>query len=233
MDRTAMIRPLDRARLAGMRRTIIRPGSAAKPCLTLYEEGAERFVVKDCRDMHPALRGFFGRRNQRREIRVYEHLKGVPGIPKLWGVVDHEAFAVEYVEGRTLSRDHPQRILERAFTELERVLSSMHARGVVHLDLKQKRNILVRSDGRIAVVDFQSALILDHGIKALFLPLLRRRDRAGLLKFKGKYASHLMDEEELKAFRKELFLAKCWPFTSWTRALRKFFRTGGDGEEEA
>ena len=216
---------LRRERLRRMRRNVIRAGTYFKPELSLYEGGGDRFVVKDCSAMHPLLKGAVGRRTQRRETAIYGRLEGVKGIPAFRGVIDIDAFAVEYIEGETLSRGLAPDRLRRALLDLESIIEAIHSRRVVHLDLKQKRNVLVRPDDTVAVVDFQSALSLESALSSrLLFPWLKGRDRAGLVKFKGKYAPDLLSAEERRIFRRELVLARFWPFTQMVRALRKIFK---------
>jgi RIO-like serine/threonine protein kinase len=174
--------------------------------------------------MQPFLRWLTGRRTQKREVAVYRRLEGAQGIPRLMGVIDQEAFAVAYIDGDTLSRRMGQERLFRILQNLERVIAGIHERRVVHLDLKQKRNVLVQPDNTVFVVDFQSALCFGRGwLAGLILSFLKKRDRAGLIKFKAKYIPDSLSSREKKIYRKEQLLANFWPFTEWFRHLRKFF----------
>jgi RIO-like serine/threonine protein kinase len=187
--------------------------------------GDETVVVKDCSCMHPFLKRLMGQRTQKREVAVYHRLAGVSGIPSFKGVIDKDAFAVEFVAGETLSRAMGQERLGPILENLNKVISGIHERRVVHLDLKQKRNVLVLPDNGVYVVDFQSALCFPEGrLAGLIFSFLRKRDRAGLIKFKGKYAHELLSQTEKDIFRKELFLAHFWPFTAWIRQVRKLFK---------
>ena len=170
----------------------------------------------------PLFKTIIGRRILQREIGIYRHLQGVEGIPEFKGVVDRDAFAVAFVEGQTLSRHLEPERLRRALVDLESVIEDIHSRNVVHLDLKQKRNVLVRPDGAVAVVDFQSAIAFkDSALLRGFFSFLKKRDRAGLIKFRGKYCPDLLSPDEVKLYRRERFLARFWPFTALTRMIRK------------
>lgn len=90
----------------------------------------------------------------RREAAVYERLRGVPGIPRSFGLVgDH--LVLEHIEGPSL-RQHESRLAdrERFFARLLETLDAMHAAGVAHGDLKRKDNVLVGAGEQPYVIDF-------------------------------------------------------------------------------
>ena len=219
--------PLDREQFDGMEQRLLRKGTAFKPELRLCKpETGEPVVVKDCACMHPLLRRFLGRRNQRREVAIYRRLQGLDGIPALQGIIDENAFAITYIEGETLYRAMGEERLERILKNLEAVIHAIHARKVVHLDLKQKRNVLVREDDTVAVVDFQSAFSFHQGVFGpLCFRLLKGQDLAGLVKFKGKYIPHCLTPREERLFKRYLVLSKLWPFTHLFRLIRKIFKS--------
>ena len=215
---------IDRARLDRMEKKVLRAGTASRAEVALYRLSEDAVVVKDCSCMSPLLRSFFGRRVQKREIGIYRRLEGVDGVPAFRGRIDRNAFAMEFVEGETMARSLDQSRLERALATLTDVLESLHERRVVHLDLKQKRNVIVRPDGRSAVIDFESALHIPAWFPGnLFFPFLKGRDRAGLLKFKAKYAPALLPPIEAKAARRERRISRLWPFRDLVRKLRRGF----------
>ena len=217
---------LDRQSLALMEKVVLRPGSAFKAEVALYSCADDRVVVKDCAGLAPLFRSLFGRRIKRREAGTYRILEGVEGVPAFRGRIDRDAFAIEYIEGRTMARQLPEDLLEKAMASLDSVLRDMHARRVVHLDLKQKRNVLVRPDGNVAVIDFESALHFGEGRFGDFiLRILQRRDRAGLIKFKAKYAPHLLAPDEKRIAGKERFFGIIWPFKRLARLFKRLVRS--------
>ncbi len=222
---------LNRQRLAGMEKRVLRPGSTFEAEVALYSARAENsasarqcFVVKDCLAMHPLVRLLIGRRVKRREIGAYRHLRGVRGVPAFLGQVDRDAFAVEFASGQTMARQLDAELLRRAFASLASVLAGMHARRVVHLDLKQKRNVIVGDDGTVTIIDFESALCIPRFFPGdLLLAFLQRRDRAGLIKFKAKYAPHLLTPAEGRIAWRDRFFGILWPFKRINRFFRRFF----------
>ena len=74
------------------------------------------------------------------------------GIPGKAGRIDRFAFALEFVPGKAIERDE---VLPASFfTDLERLLRELHGRGVVHLDLRHKGNILASDKGEPFLLDF-------------------------------------------------------------------------------
>ena len=136
----------------------------------------------------------YGRRVLRREERALTALAGVPGVPALLGRIDADALALEFIDAEPLRRDLEPARLRRACSQLEEKIDRMHERGVVHLDLRQKRNVLVDAAGEVFLVDFQSAWVLAPG--GLALRMLAPLDRSAALKFRWRYAPELLDDEE-------------------------------------
>ena len=114
---------------------------------------------------HPnPLLAWFGRRAIRREARVYDQLRNVPGIPRSLGLADSEHLALEYVPGPTLRAAASSLAdRERFFVMLRESIQAMHAAGVAHGDLKRKENTLVGPDETPFIIDFGVACIRRRG----------------------------------------------------------------------
>jgi hypothetical protein len=98
-----------------------------------------------------------------REVATLQRLSH-PGIPRFVDVVKDEstgarALVMGYVDGDNLAdviaRDgaSPEKRLWTLLFEAAHVLAAVHGEGVVHRDLKPA-NLILRPDGRVAVVDF-------------------------------------------------------------------------------
>lgn len=224
--RIIMETSFDRDKLQEMESRVLQEGSYFKPEIRLYSSDDERIVVKDILAMHPAIKLLMGRRTMRREKRVYERLDGLRGVPRYLGSLDADAFAMAFVEGDTLHRGMGAERLVPALKDLESVLAGIHGRRVVHLDLKQKRNVLVDSDNHVSVLDFQSAFCFgDHIGGRMLFAFLRKRDLAGIIKFRGRYIPETLTPSELKSYKFDQRLARLWPFTHLVRMLRKLFNS--------
>jgi hypothetical protein len=137
--------------------------------------GGERLVVKTARPLGALAR---------RERAIYRRLAGIDGVPALGAPQGETWLTHAFVEGRPLgeiwreilreaeARDgrFDPRVPPDFYDRLEALVRAIHARGVIVLDLSKRDNIIVRPDGRPAVIDFQISL----GFPARPGPLARR-----------------------------------------------------------
>lgn len=155
---------LDRTNLARRTRRVLSKGGWGNPDVLLVERtsgGAELVVVKDFAVRSRWVRILLGRWLLRREERAYRRLSGIPAVPLLLGRVDMDALILEYRPGTLLSRSLAGHIPSGFMTELEESIQAMHGRGVVHLDLRHRSNILAGEDGKPVLIDFASALFFN------------------------------------------------------------------------
>lgn len=138
---------------------VLNRGRSRNPDVFLVETGAGVVVVKDFSPRAPWVRNFFGPWINRREIRAYRALDGHRGVPRLFGELDAQAFAVEYRPGHYVNRSQAHGISPTFLDELEEDIEEMHRRGVIHLDLRHRTNILLGRDGHPVLLDFASALV--------------------------------------------------------------------------
>ncbi len=179
-------------------------------------------VVKDFARSAFWLR-WVGRLQIRREIAAYEWLEGVPGVPAFVGRVDPDALAIEKIDGERLAfaRLRPEDGLAHV-AKLRRIVDAIHARGVVHNDLRGHDNVLLGRDGELTVVDFAAAIRMRPGGIAhrLFFRVLSLPDEAALLKWKGLIAPGSYtpaDEVFLRRFERWRAI---WPFNSKRRKAK-------------
>src|SRR5262245_34675744 len=100
-------------------------------------------VVKDFSRRGPWVRGL-GRLQIRRETAAYGWLEGLAGIPVFVGRIDPWALAIEKVDGERLAfAALTPGDGRRHVAALRLILDEMHARGVVHNDLRGRENVLL------------------------------------------------------------------------------------------
>ncbi|MGZ3591004.1 MAG: hypothetical protein ACXU99_10155, partial [Thermodesulfobacteriota bacterium] len=148
-------------------------GHFGKPDLNQVEVGGFSYMVKDAREEKFFLRWTLGLWLIHKEWKIYSRLVGIKGIPRPIERIDRFAFAIEFIPGRPILRGEP--LPSSFFTNLESVLGQVHARGVVHMDLRHKGNILISEKGEPFLIDFNSSFAFkEKGILRRYLfPLLR------------------------------------------------------------
>lgn len=144
----------------------------------------ERVVLKEARP-HAGLA--FDRADAvtrlERETRILERLQGLDVVPRIHGrfmLGDHEFLALEFIDGdplrSVLVEHYPVTAVEvdaataqeyaswalDTYSRVEAAVEAVHERGVVIGDLHPS-NILIRPDGRPALVDFEVSAELAEG----------------------------------------------------------------------
>jgi len=158
IDSTNASNPLDRAALAAAPAKLLRDGRWANAQVFRVEAAGREWVVKDFSRRALWVRYTIGRLLLRRELRALQRLDGIDGVPQRAFRIDGDAIAAEFIPGTTLGEVAPEHMTASFFVELERLLNEVHARGIVHLDTRGTGNMLRRTDGRPALIDFQASL---------------------------------------------------------------------------
>jgi hypothetical protein len=140
---------------------------------------------------------WLGRMLAAREQWFMDRLAGIEGTPVSLGAVTAAgavvptAIAHEWIDGHALAEG--ERVDDWFFPQLEAILDEAHRRGVAHVDLHKRENILVDDQGRPHLIDYQISFGIPHErplARALFggvLRLLQRCDRYHLLKHRVKH----------------------------------------------
>ncbi len=192
--------------------TCIVRGRFGKPDLSRVEVGGRTLMVKDVRRRLLFFRWTLGLWLIHKEWKIYSQLKGVHGIPQTIERIDRFAFVMEFVAGRPVERG--EALPPSFFLHLEQVLREVHKRGVVHLDLRHKGNILISQNGEPFLIDFNSSFYYkEKGLLRRFLfPVLRWVDYGGLLKLKQRISPSLMTPEEITFLKRFNLIRRLWIF---------------------
>jgi len=181
---------LDRHNLGQKTRAVLNHGGWGNPDVLLVETEVGAVVVKDFAPRTRYVRRWLGPWLLRREARAYCRLEGVESVPRLLGQLDSAALVLEYRPGVLLSRSLAGKLPPTFLAELQEAVAEMHRRGVVHLDLRHRSNILAGHDGRPVLLDFASALRFDRSTwwGRVGVTLLGWVDRRALRKWRVRLA---------------------------------------------
>lgn len=188
-------------------------GGFLSPVVSVVDHEGRPAVLKDYRKKNPVTRGLLAPALVKREFAVLRHLEGIPGIPKAYEIVEKRALLMEYIEGKTINKFKAGELPDRVYERLVELVRAMHGRGVVHLDLRQRKNILVAGD-RPWLIDFANAL------KGKLSARLRAVDESALLKFKQRNWPHLVTDADREVLKSHRFLRKFWIFSPRGRSVR-------------
>jgi hypothetical protein len=203
-------------------REVVVSGVGAKADVLVVAVDDGSVIVKDFARRSFWVRGL-GRLQIRREAQAYRWLEGVAGVPLFVGRIDALALAIERIDGERLAfaAADPVNALRRV-SELRAILDAIHARGVVHNDLRGRENVLLRRDGGLAVLDFAGSIRLRPGglTHRLLFRWLTLADEAAFLKWKGMIAPGTYTEEDEAFLRRFERWRGLWPFNPKRRKAR-------------
>ncbi len=204
----------------------------------VIEFDGQRAIFKDVHDRHPLFRFTLGRCLIRREFRLYRVLQGTEGVPRAYRMIDRDGFVAECIDGEPLSGEKIHEglnVSQEFYSRCMDLVGALHARRVVHLDLRNKKNLLCGRGDRAYVVDFASAVHIPRWVplSRVWISLLGWSDRVGVLKMKRKLSPELLSDGENKVLiRFERIRAVLFPPAVLFRALRRFRRRRRNAKAE-
>jgi len=112
------------------------------------------------------------------EVRIYEALQGVRGVPRFLGRIGATGFLHEFIPGEDLHAKLP--LSPGFFADLETLFNELHARRIAYVDSNKRENILFGADGKPWLIDFQISYALKTGPRGHFMArwLFRRLARS-------------------------------------------------------
>jgi RIO-like serine/threonine protein kinase len=188
-------------------------GGFLSPVVSVVDHEGRPAVLKDYRGKNAVTRGLLAPSLVKREFTVLRHLEGIPGIPRAYAIVEKRAFLLEYIEGKTINKFKAGELPDRVYERLVDTVRAMHERGVVHLDLRQRKNILIAGE-RPWIIDFANAM------KGKLSAKLRSIDESALLKFKQRNWPHLMTDADREVLKSHKFLRKFWIFSPRGKSVK-------------
>ena len=186
-------RPITRDQLERAKGQILSPGRWANAVLSLFPRDGEQWVVKDFRPRQFVVRSTIGRLLVRRELQALRKVAGLAGVPADAFRVDAHALAYRFIPGTTLSHAAADRKNAEFFLAFERLLGEVHARGIVHLDVRNGRNVLITDAGQPVLIDFQSYLGTAR-LPGAMRGWMERFDMAGVYKHWARHHPQTLGE---------------------------------------
>jgi len=197
-----------------------------------------RLVCKINRRMHFCFLplGLIGRLMTRSEISKLRRCEGIPEVPRVLARLDAHTYVYEYIKGQSLD-DRPP-LPPDFFDRLAQVLQQVHSRNIVHFDLHKRGNILIDTEGRPHIIDFQIArhigdrVLLSRWLSARLRRWLQSYDIYHIYKYKRRFQPELLTEAEERLSHNhtwplELERAIARPYKRIRRAvLRRLYAKG-------
>ena len=117
-------------------------GTWGKADILLVEKEGGKAIVKDFGRKILPIR-WYGRWQIRREASIYRRLSGIPGVPRYFGRIGKNAMAIEFIDGERISHWKRRELPPALFSRLWALIEAIHSRGIVHIDLRKRDNILI------------------------------------------------------------------------------------------
>ncbi len=207
-------------------RTLLSQGRWPKATVWRVHLQGEDWIVKDFSSRSLLTRVLVGATLVRREARALGRLDGLPGVPPGGFRIDRYALAYRFTPGRPLSsirgRDQPAAL----FPALERTLRAIHARGIIHLDVRNRRNVLLADSGDVLLIDFESYLDTRHWPGGL-RRALERFDLGGAYKHWANASPETLGDERRHLLERSTRWRRLWVihgFWYYPREARKFVK---------
>ena len=144
-------------------KTYLTRGAPFKADVTVVDLGEGPMVIKDFA-ARSWWRRLIGRIEIDRECRAYAYIGPMPCFPAFIGRIDHDALAVEKVDGVTLRfAEDIEEKRENYLGQIRSAMDRLTETGFLHLDARAYRNVLRRPDGRVVYIDLAGSFWIPPG----------------------------------------------------------------------
>lgn len=206
--------PFTRADMARAKTKLLRDGRIANAVVTRVELDGTAWTVKDFSSRPWYVRYTVAPFLLRRELSILARLHGVDGIAEQSFRIDQFAIAVSFMEGANIGQVPPATVTPSYLEAFEKLLQTMHHRGVVHLDVRGAGNVIVQPDGKPGLIDFQASLYTGW-MPNWLRRLLEDFDMSGALKKWLKYQPEAMGDERRQELERINRLRRFWIFRGY------------------
>ncbi len=199
---------------------LLHKGRSANAYLSIMRVDGSDWVIKDFKPCWWFVRWTWGIWMVRREYNALRRLQNLPGFPESVFLLDRFAICYRFIEGETVREVDQSRLDGEYFKKLEALVKLMHEHGVVHLDIRYRRNILITADNEPYLLDFQTSLLLSR-IPRFFHERLKNIDLSGVYKQWYKRAPDSIDEERFELLNRYNRHRKFWILKGYAGVKRK------------
>lgn len=148
-----------------------------------------------------------------RELKFLQLLGDIDNVPTASGAFGRNGLIYKYIEGKSL--DERPDIPDHFFSELEKLMALLHSRNICYMDLNKRGNILVGTDKRPYLIDFQISVLLRAPWLSFFRKAFQKEDLYHLFKHKRKFRPDLMSRQELLQSRRISWLIRIHRFVTY------------------
>jgi RIO-like serine/threonine protein kinase len=205
---------------------VLRDESPISPVIRLVRVNGKTCIWKDFSDRGFFVKAFVGLLIITREWMFISRLGTASCVPRAVQKVGWLGFIQEYVEAKPIHKLSPQEISPVLFERILEAIGELHRRGVVHLDLRERKNILIAPDGKPYLIDFATAFYFPPGMPFAqeLLDAIRLVDVSAVLKFKNRMCPGTLTEREKSFMRTFAALRRRWPFRRWKERSKDVIR---------
>ena len=197
----------------------ITDNKALKPDILIVEREQQSLVAKDFRNKGWVACYLWGPLIIMYEKYLLNKLEGIPQVPQVIGLADYNCLLISRIEGDEIKKRR-HLLANDFFDQLLKIAGDLHSRGVLHLDLAHKTNIMVDQHGKPAIIDFNSSLYLPpNGFFRPLIRLLAMVDRYSILRLKIRFRPQDSNPIERRKVERFLRLRKLWIFDQLLRRL--------------
>lgn len=212
--------PFTREDMKSAPQKLLRDGRTANAVVMKIEAAGRTWTVKDFSSRPWFVRWFIAPVLLSRELAFLNRLEGVDGIADSAFRIDRYAIAVQFMPGESIGKRVKERITPDFLEKLEALVDAMHARGVVHLDLRGLGNVMIRPDDTPGIIDFQSSLFTDRMPRGL-RKILEDFDFSGVLKKWAKYQPEAMGDARKAELERINKVRRFWVFRGYFGMKKK------------
>lgn len=203
---------------------ILNKGKFANAFVYRYKDSELDYTIKDFYHCPYLIRITFGRIMAKIEYNTLNKLNGIEGIAPEVHMLSPYTIAFSYITGKPLKAyTKTKSVPPEFFYKMEKLVSEMHSRDIVHLDLRNLGNIIRGDDGKPYVIDFQSSISTKR-FPTKVRTVLENSDISGIYKSWKSVCSEPLPEEKEEFLEEFNNIRKLWVLRGYPvqRAIRRW-----------